>query len=360
MKPDICCYKSGNVEEAAGADPSARIEFGYAEFFVEVKPDPSHDIFVDPPSSEDVEDHSSSSHDFFASSQDERFTEHRNRAFGQHVLYATELFARQHRVSVFSISMSGSRARFLRWDRAGCVVSTSFDVREEPELLCDFLWRFSQTSEAGRGHDPTVIQATSGEETIFHDSLRQYLHYQVELEDAELDRAITEHYKPGHVAVVHVLSHGQPGTQAKPRLFIVSRPMVSPLYLTGRATRGFWAVEKSTGRLVFLKDTWRSAEEIEGDIIERLNEKGVRNVPSLVCHGDVPKYTPHVGGTIPRECYQLTTTFIYLTAMLVKSYSVPCPTDTATKNGYRRSAGTGFPFSSIGIIASCSVLSVMV
>ena len=43
------------------------------------------------------------------------------------------------------------------------------------------------------------------------------------------------------------------------RRFIVSRPMVTPLYLTGRATRGFWAVDESNDQLVFLKDTWRSS-----------------------------------------------------------------------------------------------------
>ena len=284
MKPDIWCYATDNVARMEAAGASARAEFGYAELFFEVKPDPSHDFFVDPPHDEDAEYTPS----FFASSEDARAEARRSRAWGRHVMYVTEVLARQHRLFFFSISMSGSCARFLRWDRAGCIVSASFDIRQEPALLCEFLWRFSQTSSTKRGHDPTVAIATEEEEALFRDAIREYLSLQLDIKGTELlDQALTEHYQPGHVAAMHVYPHDDqhgPG-----RRFIVSRPVLSPLFLTGRGTRGYWALDAQTCRVVFLKDTWRRSPQREGQFIQQLHESGVRNIPSLVCHGDVPQ-----------------------------------------------------------------------
>ncbi|KAI0712055.1 hypothetical protein C8Q76DRAFT_597981, partial [Earliella scabrosa] len=283
MKPDIWCYATDNVARMEAAGASARAEFGYAELFFEVKPDPSHDFFVDSPHDEDAEYIPS----FFASSEDAR-AEARGSAWGRHVMYVTEVLARQHRLFFFSISMSGSCARFLRWDRAGCIVSASFDVRQEPAFLCEFLWRFSQTSSTKRGHDPTVAIATPEEETLFHDAISEYLSIQLDIKGTELlDQALAEHYQPGHVAVMHV--YPQDDQHGPGRRFIVSRPVLSPLLLTGRGTRGYWALDAQTCRVVFLKDTWRRTPQREGVFIQQLHESGVRSIPSLVCHGDVPQ-----------------------------------------------------------------------
>ena len=245
MKPHICCYTVGNASFASNADSDSRLELGYAELFIEVQADPSHDFFIDPPP--DITANGRECHDFIAHSSDSHITRRRSRAFGQHIPYATEVLARQYRLFVFSISMCGSRARFLRWDRAGCVVSTSFDIREEPELLCEFLWRFSQAPELGRGHDLTTEMASPEEEELFRTSITKYVRFQLDLDEGDaLDRAVSEHYQSGHAAVFHVLEHGCAIDAEHIRKFIVSRPVVSPLYLTGRATRGFWAVDALT------------------------------------------------------------------------------------------------------------------
>lgn len=86
-------------------------------------------------------------------------------------------------------------------------------------------------------------------------------------------------------------------------IFLISRPVVTPLKLTGRGTRGYWAVETTTSRVVFLKDTWRveSNGGVEGDLLDHFNELGVRNVPAVVTYGDVPDYIPneHENGECP-------------------------------------------------------------
>ena len=278
-----------------------RVELGYTELFIEVKADPSHDFFVDPPQAEDNRE----DHDFFATSEDDASNGRRDHAFGQHISYVTEIFARQYRTKFFSVSMSGSRARFLRWDRGGCIVSESFDIRVYPELLCEFFWRFSQTTSELRGLDPTVNAALPEEEELFRKALRAHVEYQLGVGGAELDHAMREHYEPGHVVVVHVLSHGQVANADNMHRFFVSRPVVSPLSLTGRATRGYWAVDGSTHHVMFLKDTWCSTMELEGEVLQYMLDGGVRNIPSVVCHGDVPGRIPDTEYTFSRECESL-------------------------------------------------------
>ena len=66
---------------------------------------------------------------------------------------------------------------------------------------------------------------------------------------------------------------------------------------TGRSTVGYWGIECKSGKVVFVKDIWRTnipEVETEGTVLKRLLEAGVRNIPGLVCHGDVV----HGGKTI--------------------------------------------------------------
>lgn len=303
MKPHICCFSDGNLSTVKEAPISARTEFGYAEFFIEVKPDPSHDFYIDPPRDASEEDRAT--HDFVNHGEDKALNKLRDRALGQHIAYVTEIMARQHRTFLFTISLSGCNARFIRWDRSGCLVSASFNIRQEPDILCDFLWRFSRTSALGRGHDPTVEVGSSAEEALFRDAITEHVRFQLELEDPQLEEAVSEHYKPGHVTAVHVLNHHQTVTADNVRRYIVSRPVISPLHLNGRGTRGYWALEASTRRVVFLKDTWQYYHPAgsEGDVLKSLNNKGVRNVPVFVWHGAVPDWIPDTECDLTSEFY---------------------------------------------------------
>ena len=185
--------------------------------------------------------------------------------------------------------MAGSLARFFRWDHAGCIVSQAFDVRQYPDTLAEFFWRYSRLSDGERGHDWSVQRATLEQEHLFRDMVKEYLGLQLELTGEELERALVTHYQAGHVAVVRVDTQESLPDDEDPHFFIVSRPVITPLHLEGRSTRGYWAVNAKTREVVFLKDTWRtcSSKEREGDILRHLNELGVRNVPNLGVHGDI-------------------------------------------------------------------------
>ncbi|KAI0671011.1 hypothetical protein C8Q78DRAFT_1078956 [Trametes maxima] len=290
MKPHICCFTPENAALVAQADPLSRSELGYAEFFIDIKADATTEFFADPPT--DANANVRKAHDFARQYQhyEEALFDRMERTFGVHLAFATEIFARQHRLFLFTISMAGSYARFFRWDRAGCVVSEAFDILDRPDLLVEFLWRFSRASATQRGHDPTVEMASPQEEILFREAIRSHLRLQLEVTDGDnLDKVMAAHYQPSHVEAIHVYSRRLSSSNATTSRFLVSRPIVSPLSIEGRGTRGYWAVCLSTGSVVFLKDTWRArlSPEIEGEVLQRLNELGVRYVPTLIAHGDI-------------------------------------------------------------------------
>ncbi|KAL1939421.1 hypothetical protein VTO73DRAFT_9977, partial [Trametes versicolor] len=203
MKPHICCYTRGNLSNVHDAPPSSRAELGYAELFIEVKADAALDFFVDPPPQATPEH--CDSHDFFARFQNEEIKRRAERAFGQHIAYAMEIQARQHRVHLFSISIAGSCARLLRWDRSGIIVTKSFDILTCPHLLCDFLARFAFASDYERGHDGSVAMASPQEELLFRDVVTTYVQDQLDIAGDDLARAVTEHYQQGCVYAMRML-----------------------------------------------------------------------------------------------------------------------------------------------------------
>ncbi|KAI9070144.1 hypothetical protein FKP32DRAFT_1558488 [Trametes sanguinea] len=298
MKPHICCYTTKGAASVRQSPISSRTDLGYAELFIEVKPDVSLDYFVNPPPTATAEE--IASHGFLAQHHDQRTRLRVNRSYGQHSAYATEIFARQHRVCLYSVSMSGSCARLCRWDRSGLIITRSFDIRSYPELLCEFLARFACGSSSARGHDTTVNKTSSKEEEIFRDAITKCVQQQLCVDGDELAKAVREHYSPGRVSVVQVhcadLNKGQ--RAVAPERYLISRPVTSPLSAVGRGTRGYWAVRADTGRVVFLKDTWRVPAEQEGCVIAHLNTLGVRNVPVALAHGDTYFEAPIIDETL--------------------------------------------------------------
>nr|VWO95587.1 Uncharacterized protein [Ganoderma boninense] len=289
MKPDICCYASGSMPIIHSSDHSSRVELGHAELFIDLKPHPLHDFFVDPPSN--IDQDTRRSHEFLQLAKDEDYqlVIDLPRTLGQHVAFVTEILARQFRTFLFSISMSGSFARILRWDRSGCVTTESFNIREHPDLLCEFLWRFSQTSNAGRGHDPTVQLASAEEEVLFQDVVLHAVRVQLEGSDVVVEDAVREHYAPGRVYAMNISCRASSGGPSKTRRYLVSCPVISPLSFVGRGTRGYWTVDVVSRSIAFLKDTWRfaSVDELEADTLQRLQNLGVRHVPRVPWFGDV-------------------------------------------------------------------------
>ncbi|KAL6306978.1 hypothetical protein BKA93DRAFT_713797, partial [Sparassis latifolia] len=73
---------------------------------------------------------------------------------------------------------------------------------------------------------------------------------------------------------------------------LVCRPVSTYASMRRGCMRGFWGVVDRA--IVFLKDTWREwslTDQCEGDVLEELHKAGVRHIPQVRCHGDVPEKT---------------------------------------------------------------------
>ncbi|PIL22444.1 hypothetical protein GSI_15132 [Ganoderma sinense ZZ0214-1] len=300
LKPDICCYAEPHVElvqSALSEDDKIKNRgatvMGYAALFIEVKRVPGMDPFVDLPASRDR-----SRWRFVLNFQgvgSAVMQDAMRGCFGQNVTYAAEILARQHRQFLYSILVCGTVARFIRWDRAGALVSSAFDIHRSPEHLCRFLWCFALASDMGRGYDVNVEMAHPHEHELFEAVIRQHLASQLPTKStpAQLEQALKVHFLQDHVTAIRF-----PLDNSKEvKRLLVSRPFVYPLAVFGRGTRAYWAVDASAPRdsahrVVLLKDTWRedppSNTQTEKEVMQNLRQVGgLDGVPSVLFDGDV-------------------------------------------------------------------------
>ncbi|KAI0663997.1 hypothetical protein C8Q70DRAFT_213515 [Cubamyces menziesii] len=301
VKPDIICYPDQylpfvEVTKSSARPWEATANMSFAATFIEVKRKRTDDLYHDP------SDHDPDKGEYkfvlgSRSSLDTKYAKLKE-YLGQNVAYATECLSRQHRRFCYSVSVSGNRARLMRWDRAGVVVTEAIDFVDDPQLLCEFFWRFAHLSDEERGYDMSVEPASEEEETLFKDAITAHIRTQIDCSDSEvLSRCLDTHYMPGFVSAVHLPHDAAHSQSSSPRRLLVSRPVNSPLSFSGRCTRVYWAVDptpdtnrKRNMKVVLLKDTWRlegRGAEIEGNVLRMLREAKVRNIPSVLCDGDV-------------------------------------------------------------------------
>ncbi|KNZ80211.1 hypothetical protein J132_06717 [Termitomyces sp. J132] len=249
LKPDPSVYHEG-------LDVSRKItQFGELELHSELKAHDSDDAFVDPPEGTDCRDW-----------RFESFTNAGRKSRSQLIHYATEWFSRQHRRHAFTIFLFGTYVRFIRWDRAGAIVSKRFNFKSDCSYLVEFLWRFSHLDDVGRGRDPFVRRATPEEARIAH----------MELEE----------WKPKAERPVIVFTVS--GEDGKAREFLAWGSMSEPRSLTGRCTRTYPVYEIVTKQKYLLKDAWRAHSlSPEADILRELRNAKVEHVPIYICGGDV-------------------------------------------------------------------------
>ncbi|KAL0959985.1 hypothetical protein HGRIS_011643 [Hohenbuehelia grisea] len=183
--------------------------------------------------------------------------------------HASHIMNRQHRLHLFTILILDTKARFIRWDRSGAIVSELLDYTQNSQLLIDFFWRFGKASDEQKGFDPTVSSPTPGEEEIARERLKKWA-------PKDFDRPIV---------VFSVPAADIPG---KYHRYVAWGALANADLPVGRATRGWPACNIETKEIGFLKDVWRSdSYRKETDTLKKLNDAECRNVPTLVCGGDL-------------------------------------------------------------------------
>ncbi|THH15272.1 hypothetical protein EUX98_g9490, partial [Antrodiella citrinella] len=209
---------------------------------------------------------------------------------GQIVSYAVTQLARQHRGFIFSLLICGRHARFIRWDRAGSIVSAHFDYIDEAELLTEFFLRYGQLTNRKKGFNPTVKLATAKEKARFHAAIDKHLNDPQKRQFPEMKKAMDESVPAQRIKISGSSLDGKKAT----RSYIIQRPFTYPESPVGRSTRAYLALDLKMKKLVFVKDYWRPAEPDrvpEPDIYAALKKANVPHLPVVLLAGDVPDST---------------------------------------------------------------------
>jgi len=205
---------------------------------------------------------------------------------GQIVLYSTHLQTYQFRTWAFSVGIFGKVARLFRWDRAGAIVSEPICYCKKGNRdLAEFLCRFDLMNRTKRGWDPTVSDATAEEATAFDNAIGAVVGKgNTLLLKSLLDTVGNKDNYPRRRVQLPTSDDADERVVS----YIVGRSIANAKSPTGRATRGFVAMSKDTGKLVFLKDSWRP--DIEGMMGEAHwfgKLKGARNISAFLQGSDV-------------------------------------------------------------------------
>jgi len=230
LKPDITFFSKNNAttlrEDFDAASPVT--SFLHMELFVELKHDTQSDPFRDLGSGE----------------MEERDTINGDSTRGQCLLYAANQLAYQHRLFAFSLVICGKKARFIRWDREGVVVSAGIDCSHRHDLVIEFLQRFNQMTVQQRGLDPTAVPAMPEEIGMFESAVAK-----VEIESLKRTVGDQKTYPRFRLEVR--------GASDDVSYYVVGKALDYNLGVVGRSTRGYLALDLSTKGCVFLKDMWR-------------------------------------------------------------------------------------------------------
>jgi len=173
-------------------------------------------------------------------------------------MYAAAHLGLQFRNFVFSILICNRFARFIRWDRAGAIVTDAIDIISNAHTLAEFTMRYSQLTPEQRGHDTSVFIPSVAEITLARNALQ--------IHDAG-----------ARFVKLMVPQNGQPDA-----FYIATSPRYGSRLPIGRGSRAFLAYDIEKKCLVYIKDYWRvdvPGMEKEGDIYKDLHTNNVPHIP---------------------------------------------------------------------------------
>ncbi|KAI0315901.1 hypothetical protein OF83DRAFT_307696 [Amylostereum chailletii] len=183
-----------------------------------------------------------------------------------------DMFNSRSRTFVFSAIILNDKARLIRADRSGAVVTELFTWTGAHSPLVVFLRRFNAMSREERGFDPTVTLPSPKEILITREAFAR------EGVDADYPDLMMQKFRVCNevTGVEHAYVAGVPATYA---------PNV-----VSRGTQGYIAAGLDGGSLVWIKDSWRLNQSYirkEADVYRMFRGAGVPHVASMVCGGDV-------------------------------------------------------------------------
>ncbi|KAI0090942.1 hypothetical protein BDY19DRAFT_932555 [Irpex rosettiformis] len=214
---------------------------------------------------------------------------------GQLSGYAREAFLHQHRTHLFMLFIAGNTARFIRWDRAGAVVSAPSDYVEDSKPLAQFFWSYNKMSPAQRGWDMTVQKPSSAEVQQLQRAINDWITRHGGVEDLKRRFPGAELTLDEDYPVYKLVIEPEFG---KRQVLVIQRPFMHSYDLVGSATRTYFAYSQTEKEVLFYKEGWRVEAEkgtSEATAYKHLSEHNVPHTPTVFCAGDV-----RVGGELIR------------------------------------------------------------
>lgn len=223
----------------------------------------------------------------------ERATDDGHETRAQITSYAALTFKYQHRGCLFTVLVLGPYARIIRWDRAGAIVTTRFNYKQDSGILSSFFWRFTRSNKAGQGIDITATVASADDRQLMREESSDKLPLDFRDYSREyFSESLTQDRDWWRLSV--------PSDDGYEKTYLVGSSHFDAGWLNGRGTRGYVALDldyvrqhrgsNSWRKFVWLKDAWRVNQndiQQEGSILRHLNEHKVKHIPHVLCHGDV-------------------------------------------------------------------------
>jgi hypothetical protein len=215
----------------------------------------------------------------------EKLFENYCKTCGRIVLFSTRLQNYQFRTWAFSVGIFGETARLFRWDRAGAIVSEPIPYYEsENHDLAEFLYRFDQMNHSQRGLDPTVFDATPQEAAVFDGAIKTVVGEGKNMLLKLFDSVGKEDDYPRRR--IEIPASGD--RDGRVVSYVVGRSIANMRSPFGRGTRCFVAISQDTGKLVFLKDSWRlDVEGTKGEAHLFGKLHGAKNVSTFLHGSDI-------------------------------------------------------------------------
>ncbi|GJE93732.1 hypothetical protein PsYK624_098930 [Phanerochaete sordida] len=214
-----------------------------------------------------------------------------NRARSQHAKYASQIMLRQHRTHVITFCLAGEEVRAFRWDRAGCVMTESVNLFENPWDFFDLLYALAKQAKENEmiwGFDDTVSRAST-------EDINKLKAYRATNPFQEASRKViveSQLFYPIYKVACRSVSVGEtPASEGDVEL-LIGRAVAGHGMPVGRCTRGYIAYrmsgDDSTSRMCFLKDQWRAKlRRPELDAYRVLHEHNTPRIPTPIAGGDV-------------------------------------------------------------------------
>ncbi|CAL1715112.1 unnamed protein product [Somion occarium] len=206
---------------------------------------------------------------------------------GQIAEYVAEVLSRQHRQFTFAFYIYRNLARLFVVDRVATVTTPPFDYVKDPKTLLKFFYRLAQADGVAQGYDPTVTLAPSAHlPTLREHMAKDHGPIETLIHDA-MDDALL--YGASSIWPLYTVEVHDDESDEK-SYFLIGKPRTSCPSMFGRATKGFIAFDLVQHDFVWLKDSWRLASQRyhpEWEVYRKLNAKGVKNIATMRCGGDV-------------------------------------------------------------------------